>query len=118
MIGREQGIALNERDLTERHVELVGDDLGERGAYAGAKIHLAGIDGNPAVRADGEIAIDQVRRDRLRCARRCREANRGIKVNVTTSAPDAFSTDRRFSKAYMASSPSSPGGALHCADDS
>ena len=64
LVRREHGVALNERDVAERHVELFGDDLRERGAHARAEIDLARVDGDLAVRADarGSYRPDPVRR--------------------------------------------------------
>ncbi len=65
LIRGESGVALDDRDARHRHVELLGDDLRQRRAHAGAEIDLAGIDGDRAVTVDGEEAVDLVGRHGL-----------------------------------------------------
>ena len=54
LVGRQRGVALDDLDARERHVELVGGDLRERRRDAGAEIDLAGVDRDHAVGVDGE----------------------------------------------------------------
>ena len=51
--------------MRHRHVELLGDDLRQRGVGAGAEIDLAGIDGDRALGVFGEEAVDFVGRHSL-----------------------------------------------------
>jgi hypothetical protein len=53
LIGRRRGIAHHHFDARERHVELFGGHLHQRGARAGAEIDLADVDGHAVVRRDG-----------------------------------------------------------------
>ena len=80
LVGRERGIALDDAHGVERHVELLGGHLRERGAHAGAEIDLAGIDRDAAARVDGEERVDLGDRQRpLRrrlLGERCRGAER------------------------------------------
>ena len=73
LIRSEQRVALNESYVPERHIELLSDDLRERGVQPRAEIDLARVNRDPPVCADREIAIDQVRCDGLRRAGSARE---------------------------------------------
>ncbi len=67
LIRRERGVSLDQLDRAERDVELVGDDLRQRGCDAGAEIDLTGIDRHQAPGIDGEKRIDLGERQRFRC---------------------------------------------------
>jgi hypothetical protein len=58
LIGRARGITLHHRDAPHRHIQLLGDDLGQRGGDAGAELHLPGVEGDAAVGRDGEPRVD------------------------------------------------------------
>ncbi len=79
LIGGEHGVAGDERDRLERHVELFGGHLRERGADAGAEIDLAGIHRDHPGLVDGEEGIDLGERHRL-CsgAAPCASASPGL----------------------------------------
>ena len=66
LIRRERGVALDERDLIKRDLELLGGDLPEGGAEAGPEIHLSGEDRHRPILGDGEERVDLVQRDGLR----------------------------------------------------
>ena len=65
LVGREQGVALDQLDAADWHVELLRHDLAQRRGDAGAEIDLAGIDGDVAGLVDGEEGIDFGERHRL-----------------------------------------------------
>jgi hypothetical protein len=60
LIRRERGVALDQLDLVEAHVELLGHHLRDRDADARADVHLARVRGDGAILVDGEEAIDLV----------------------------------------------------------
>ena len=49
LVGHERGVAEDDVDLRDGHVELLGDDLRERGAQTGAEIDVAAERGDTAV---------------------------------------------------------------------
>ncbi len=53
-------VAHHDTDPLERHVELLGDDLGDRDIDTLAHIHLAEIGDDIAVGLDGEPAVELV----------------------------------------------------------
>src|SRR5436190_595532 len=65
LIGRERSVALDELDPVERHVELVGNDLRQRGRDTGAEIDLAAIERHLAAGIDREEGIDLGERERF-----------------------------------------------------
>ena len=58
LVRRQQGVALDHRDRCHRHVEFLGDHLGQRRLDAGAEIDLPGEQGDVALRVDGEVGVD------------------------------------------------------------
>ena len=54
------GVAHHDADALERHVELLGDDLGDRDIDPLAHVHLAEIGDDIAVRLDREPAVELV----------------------------------------------------------
>ena len=81
----------------ERHVELLGAHLRERGAHAGAEIDLAGIERDPAARVDGKEGVDLGDRQRPLRRRLLRPAPSSAPESekLTTSAPPPLSRSRR-----------------------
>jgi hypothetical protein len=65
LIGGERGVALDQLDLVDADVQLLGHHLGDRDADARADVHLAGVGGDGAVLVDGEEAVDLVQRQGL-----------------------------------------------------
>src|SRR5262249_6777580 len=57
-VWRAAGISRNHGHMRERHVELLGGDLGERRDDALAELDLAGEDSDPAVGADAQPGIE------------------------------------------------------------
>src|SRR5208282_4092930 len=55
LIGREGGVALDQRNALGREAELLCDDLAERGARPRAEVDLAGEHRDAAVRRDAQI---------------------------------------------------------------
>jgi hypothetical protein len=66
LVGRERGVALDDLHPRHRQVELVGRDLAERRAGAGAEVDLAGIDRDHALGIDRQERVDLGERERLR----------------------------------------------------
>ncbi len=64
LVNRLRGIAHHHLHRGERNVQLLGDDLRERGFVALAQLHSAGINGDGAVRAHREPGIERAGRDR------------------------------------------------------
>ena len=60
----ERGVAHHDTDPFDRHIELLGDDLGDRDIDALAHVHLAEIGDDTAVGIDGELAVELVGRER------------------------------------------------------
>ena len=73
LFGRQRRVALHHGDARERHVELFGCHLRQRGLYAGAEIDLAGVERDGTVGVDDEIGIDFGERDWLGGRRTLRE---------------------------------------------
>ncbi len=69
LVRRERGVAFDDLHRTERHVQLVGGDLHQRGAHAGAEIDLAGIDRHDALGIDRQEGVHFGERQRF-CRRR------------------------------------------------
>jgi hypothetical protein len=59
LVGRRAGVGRQERDQRRLHVELLGGDLQQRGANAGAQLDLAGEDGHLAVGCDLDPRVEQ-----------------------------------------------------------
>ncbi len=68
LVRRARGVAHDHFDLAERNVELVGGELHERGARAGAEIDLADKNRDLVVGRNGEPGVDRFLGDRLRRA--------------------------------------------------
>ena len=71
-VRRARGVARNHRDSAQAHVELIGDDLRERGGDALAQLDLAGKHGHSTVGIDGQPCVElaiglQAARQRWRC---------------------------------------------------
>jgi hypothetical protein len=64
LVGCAGRVALDHVDVLERHVQLVGRDLGQRRAHAGAKLDPTAVDRDAAVLADRQPRVDLVGRDR------------------------------------------------------
>ena len=58
LIGDQRGIAQHDDDARKGHVELLGDDLTERGADAGAEIDMAVIGGDRSVGGDPDEGLE------------------------------------------------------------
>ena len=58
LVGRAGSVALHDGDARDRHVELLGDDLGERGLHAGAQLDLAGEEGHATVLAQRQPGVN------------------------------------------------------------
>ena len=109
LIRRQRRVALDDLNPVERHVELVGHDLRQRGAHAGAEIDLAGIDGHHAGGIDGEKGIDRSERHRLGRGgrlreRRARPSEEGEADDERTAALEqvAARSDEIFAHGYLA----------------
>ena len=66
LIRGERGVALDDGDELQRHVQLVGRNLGDGRAHARPEVDLAGKDGDAAPRIDREEGVDLVGRERPR----------------------------------------------------
>ena len=73
LFGRQGRVALHHGDARERHVELFGCHLRQRGRHAGAQVDLAAVERDGAIGVDDEIGIDFGQRDRLGGRRTLRE---------------------------------------------
>ena len=71
LVRRARRVAHHQLDPLERDIKLVGGELHERSARAGAKIDLADKDRDLVVGADGEPGVDRFLGDRFWCARAC-----------------------------------------------
>ncbi len=58
LIGRDRGVALNQRDARERNGQLLGDQLHLHREDALPQLALAGVGGDAAVGADGEPRVE------------------------------------------------------------
>src|SRR6266571_8164665 len=58
LVGSERGIGVHDLDALQIDVELVGGDLGERGADALPQLDLAGENGDRAVRVDAQPRVE------------------------------------------------------------
>jgi hypothetical protein len=61
LIRRQRRVALDQRDVAQRNIQLVGDDLHEGGFDAGAEVDLSGIDGDLATRIDRKKSLHLIR---------------------------------------------------------
>ena len=59
LVRRGAGVAHHHLDFVEGNVEFVSGDLRQRGARAGAQIHLAAVHRHPAITADGEPGVER-----------------------------------------------------------
>ena len=64
------GVAVDERDARDRDAQLLGGHLRDGDAHPGADVDLARVDGDAAVRMDGEEAIDLLNVEGVRAAER------------------------------------------------
>jgi hypothetical protein len=58
LVRRARGVAVDDVDALEIHVELVGGDLRERGADALSELDLAGEDGDASLRIDAQPRVE------------------------------------------------------------
>ena len=64
LVDGQGGVAHHDTDPCQRHIELLGDDLGDRDIDTLAHIHLAEIGDDIAVRLDREPAVELIRGER------------------------------------------------------
>jgi hypothetical protein len=62
LVGRAIGVAHHHRDALERHLEFLGDDLGQRSAQPGAEVDVAVAGGDAAVRVQLDERVHVVLR--------------------------------------------------------